>query len=166
MRSDYMLYTVAVIFFAITIISIVVVNTETERTVSVVATVIFGLIFTALGFTLRPKATATVTTTQSENTPLAVAPPPPSPETQLTITTTTTTEEKSPAATEVIPYKLRLTKIKGIGGKRSDQLKALGINNVKDLSNASAKELAAKLDASPKTTARWITEAKELAEKA
>jgi predicted flap endonuclease-1-like 5' DNA nuclease len=57
---------------------------------------------------------------------------------------------------------MELTQVKGIGEKRSTQLKALGINNVENLSKASANTIAKKLNISPKIVARWIASAEEL----
>jgi polyhydroxyalkanoate synthase len=58
-----------------------------------------------------------------------------------------------------------LTEVKGIGEKRADQLKNIGISSVEDLAKASADDLAAKLKISPKITKVWIENAKKLVEK-
>jgi predicted flap endonuclease-1-like 5' DNA nuclease len=60
---------------------------------------------------------------------------------------------------------MKLTMVKGIGGKRAEQLEALGINSVQDLAKASAKDLASKLKISPKITGRWVGTAKEMVRK-
>ncbi|MFQ6067966.1 MAG: DUF4332 domain-containing protein [Candidatus Bathyarchaeia archaeon] len=57
---------------------------------------------------------------------------------------------------------MELTRVKGIGERRAEQLKALGIATVADLSVASAEELAEKLQVSLKITNLWITEARNL----
>jgi len=57
---------------------------------------------------------------------------------------------------------MELTRVKGIGEKRAEQLKALGITTVADLSAASAEELAEKLQVSSKITKRWIKDARNL----
>ncbi len=166
MRSDYMLYGAAIILFVVTVI-FGVLTVESERIVSVVATVGFGIFFAGLGYILRPKAKPSTTAVIAPTpTPANVAVAPPSiPEPEPRPTAVEEVEEKTTASSEAVPLKLRLTKIKGIGDKRSTLLKALGIGNVTDLSKASAKELATKLDISPKTTARWIANAKEILEK-
>jgi len=160
MRSDYILYAVAIIFFVITGISFVVGLSDLERNVSVVATAMLGILFAGLGFILRPKPTTTTITT---TTP---PPPPPSPEPQKTAPTEVVTEEKIEAVPETVveatPPTMTITKVKGIGEKRAKQLSDLGINSVEDLSKASAKELASKLKISPKITGKWIANAKEL----
>jgi predicted flap endonuclease-1-like 5' DNA nuclease len=162
-----MLYGVAIILFAITGILYFVLTVEYERMVSVVATVTFGILFTGLGYVLRPRAkpSTTAVAAPAAPSPSVTAAPPSTPKPEPTPAATDQVEEKTATPTEFVPLKFRLTKIRGIGEKRSTQLKALGISNVKDLSNASAKELATQLDVSPKTTARWIANAKEIVEK-
>jgi predicted flap endonuclease-1-like 5' DNA nuclease len=56
-----------------------------------------------------------------------------------------------------------LTQIRGINENRAAQLKANGINNVEELANASAEDLAAKLQVSDKIVKMWIGTAKKLA---
>ncbi|HVP27469.1 MAG TPA: helix-hairpin-helix domain-containing protein [Candidatus Bathyarchaeia archaeon] len=165
MRSDYILYAVAIIFFVITGISLVAELSELQRNVSVVATIMLGILCAGLGFILRPRSTTTATVA-----PAVPLTPPTLPEPAQTTTTetTTVTEEKTEAVVEtplaVAPAAppSELTKVKGIGEKRSKQLTDLGINTVEELSNASAKEIASKLQISPKITAKWIANAKEL----
>ncbi len=57
---------------------------------------------------------------------------------------------------------MELTQVKGIGAKRAEQLKAVGVITVADLSTASAEELAKKLQVSSKITSRWIKDARDL----
>jgi predicted flap endonuclease-1-like 5' DNA nuclease len=148
MRSDYALYAVALIFFAITIISFVVL-TELERNLSIVATVVLGLLFAGLGYTQRPRANMET---------MQVPPPPPS--------TTKTAEVASEQKAEIIIQppltKRELVAVKGVKEKRAEQLKTLGISTVEELANASAEELAKKLNISPWFTEKWIKNAKEL----
>src|SRR4030042_1962036 len=68
---------------------------------------------------------------------------------------------ESPAIAAPAPI-MELTQVKGIGEKRAMQLKALGINSVDELANASAKNIAEKLKVSPKIVDKWINSAKEL----
>jgi hypothetical protein len=56
MRSDYALYTVAIIFFILT--GIVYVYQAEYREVWIITTAVLGLFFIGLGYTQRPKATA------------------------------------------------------------------------------------------------------------
>lgn len=148
MRSDYALYTVAIIFFIITTVTFALEMTEFERSVSVVTTVVLGLLFIGLGRSQRPKPEATT----------IEAPPVPT-------TPTAVTEEKTETVMEAAPSVAALTEVKGIGVKRAEQLRALGVSSRDDLAKASAKDLAAKLKISPKITRRWVRNAKKLVEK-
>jgi predicted flap endonuclease-1-like 5' DNA nuclease len=153
MRSDYALYTVAIIFFIITL-AVVTTNQEPEG-VWIVTTTVLGFLFIGLGYTQRPRAQATV----------QPAPPTPTPVTETTKEKTEITVEAAQVASASMLPTSELTKVKGIGAKRSEQLKALGINTIEDLAQASAENLASKLKISPKITGKWISEAKKLAEK-
>jgi predicted flap endonuclease-1-like 5' DNA nuclease len=146
MRSDYALYTVAIIFFIITGI----VFAYQVELLWAVATAILGLFFIGLGYSQSPKPKATTIET-----------PPPTPPT----VTEVVEEEKTETAIEAAPTVVELTEVKGIGEKRAKQLKALGINSVEDLAKASAKDLAVKLKISPKITGKWVRNAKKLVEK-
>ncbi len=57
---------------------------------------------------------------------------------------------------------MELTQVKGIGEKRAEQLKALGILSVADLAAASAETLAEKLQVSQKITSQWVMNARNL----
>ncbi|MDH5793809.1 MAG: helix-hairpin-helix domain-containing protein [Candidatus Bathyarchaeota archaeon] len=155
MRSDYALYTVAIIFFILT--GIVLAYQIELKELWVVTTAILGLLFIGLGYTQKPKPQAI----RVEAPPQVPAPemPTPSPVTEVM------KEEKVETVVEVAPQKMKLTKVKGIGEKRAEQLKALGISSVEDLAKASAEDLAEKLKISPKITGRWIENAKKLLEK-
>jgi predicted flap endonuclease-1-like 5' DNA nuclease len=154
MRSDYALYVVAVIFFILT--GIVLAYQIELKELWVVTTAILGLLFVGLGYTQKPKPH--VITVEAH--PRAPAPEMPTPPPINVVT-----EEKMETVMEVAPPKAELTKVKGIGEKRVQQLQALGISSVEHLANASAKDLAEKLKISPKITGRWIENAKNLAEK-
>ena len=58
--------------------------------------------------------------------------------------------------------KSTFSQIRGISAKRAEELKANGISTVQDLANASAEELASKLNVSPKIVKMWIGSAKKL----
>ena len=134
MRSDYALYTVAIIFF---IISLTVLIYQVElKELWTITTVVLGLFFIGLGYTQRPKRTLE---SKTEEKPLT-----------------------SPVSIGKEKPEVELTEVKGIGLKRAEQLKALGIKNVKDLAEASVKDLAVKLKVSPKITKKWIENAKKL----
>ena len=156
MRSDYALYAVAIIFFILTAITAFTLA-GLEQSLSVVSTTVLGLLFIGLGYSQRPKPQA-ITVGAPPQTP-APEMPTPSPVTEVM------KEEKVETVVEVAPQKMELTKVKGIGEKRAQQLKALGISSVEDLAKASAEDLTEKLKISPKITGKWIENAKTLAEK-
>ena len=147
MRSDYALYTVAIIFFILTAISAFVL-VEGERQMWVITTTVLGLLFIGLGYSQRPKTTAIET------------PCPPAP-----ITPTTVTEEETKTLTATTLTFMALTEVKGIGKKRAEQLEAIGIDSPKSLAKTSAKDLASELKISPKITKKWIEDAKRFTEK-
>jgi predicted flap endonuclease-1-like 5' DNA nuclease len=144
MRSDYALYTVAIIFFILT--GIVLAYQVELKELWTVTTVVLGLLFIGLGYSQRPRATTIETST------VPTAP-------------TTITEKETQTAIEAASTAMVLTEVKGIGEKRAKQLTGLGINGIEDLAEASAEDLAAKLKISPKITGKWIGNAKKLAEK-
>jgi len=153
MRSDYALYAVAIIFFILT--AMVVAYQVEFKVLWTITTAVLGLFFIGLGYTLRPKLQpARIEVSSSPSTlPTQTVQEP-------------MKEEKIEVTTEAAPSPaLGLTEVKGIGPKRSEQLKTLGINSVEDLANASAKDLAAKFKISPKITEKWIENAKKLLQK-
>lgn len=155
MRIDYALYVVAIVFFIVTGILC-----AYQWYGYMAITAILGLIFAGIGYIQRLKITKTTVVESTQPiTPVVptttITPPTPS---------TTTEEEKIPQ--EVAPTKaFELTDVRGIGVKRAEQLKSIGITRVEDLAKASAEDLASKLKVSPKITGKWIEEAKKLLEK-
>ena len=157
MRSDYSLYAVAIVFF---ILTGVVAAYSMEQQLWIVTTAVLGLVFIGLGYTQRPRQTTSITTMPTISTQITTPPPPP--------VQTTVKEEVIEKATEQIidePSLVGLTQVKGIKEKRAEQLKAIGINSINDLADASADDIAAKLRISPKFTGKWIESAKKLAKK-
>lgn len=149
MRLDYTLYTVAIIFFILT--GIAYLHTIEYRELLIVATAVLGLFFAGVGYAQRPK---TIKTTNIE------APTPTTP------ATTVQAVQEEMVSQKTVPSKAwELTEVKGIGAKRAEQLKALGITSVEDLAKASAEDLAAKLKISQKIVSKWVEEAKGLIEK-
>lgn len=174
MRSDYMLYAVAAICFIITGLAFALAMSAFERNLSVVSSVILGFFFVGLGFTQRPKPrSSTILAPNQSVQPISTAtaivevqattPPPP----EEIATQPPKTEEAVVLVETVAPAvpAIQLTDVKGIGPKRLDQLKGLGISTVDDLSRASVNDLAKQLNVSPKVTAKWVDGAKELAQK-
>ena len=164
MRSDYMLYAVAIIFF---ILTGVVAAYYVEQQLWIVTTAILALVFIGLGYSQRPRPT-TPTTPITTTPPVAITPtivpPPPAPPAQPA-TTEVVKEEKIEPIAEAAPPRPGLMEIKGIKEKRAAQLKALGINTLEDLAKASAKDLGTKLQISLKITGKWIESAKQIVEK-
>jgi|Deesub1362B_J571_1020462.scaffolds.fasta_scaffold22131_2 predicted flap endonuclease-1-like 5' DNA nuclease len=148
MRIDYILYVIAIVCF-IAAASITMFQAA-ETQLWIVTLAILGFIFLGIGYLQKPAETAIIESTPEIAQAAATVEKP-------TIVEKTTVTVETPMS--------QLTQVKGIGAKRAEQLKDLGINSVEDLANASAKELAAKLKISPKITKRWITNAKELTKK-
>lgn len=161
MRLDYMLYTVGIICF---IITVGVAYAATEQQLWIVIPIVLGFAFLGIGVTQRPK--------QEVSTQMAVAPPPPPPTIARTEATNVKqeikVEEKKIEPSPVIEIKQathELLEVKGIKDKRALQLKAVGINTVEDLAKASATDLATKLKIAPYFTGKWIENAKQIVEK-
>lgn len=148
MRTDYVLYVVAVILFIIT--GIVAIYDVEYKNLWIVGTAVLGLFFAGLGLSQRPKMQS-----------IAVETPP---ATTVTVQPTIREEPKKEEAPPVMetPVAIELTQVKGIKAKRAEQLKTLGINNAHDLASASANELAAKLKIASYFTEQWIENAKKL----
>jgi predicted flap endonuclease-1-like 5' DNA nuclease len=87
------------------------------------------------------------------------APPPPPPPVQTAV------KEEKTVQIAVEPLLVKLTQVKGVKEKRAEQLQTIGIKSIYDLANASATDIAAKLQISPKITEKWIESAKELSKK-
>jgi len=179
MRLDYVSYAVAIVFFIVTLAAAV--YSFEQQQVWVVTTFVIGLAFIGLGYTQRPRP-ATPPATISVPPPLPSQPQPrqeqqqqQQAEQQVPEVTTTLSqpivtdvvkvEEAKPVVQPVPSSVGGLTDVKGIGEKRAAQLRALGITSVEDLAKASAKDLAAKLNISPKITDKWIQNAKEMEKK-
>jgi len=167
MRLDYTLYVLAALLLIATAVPFVVTVEGVEsdtRSLWVVTTVVLGLLSIGLGYSQRPKTEAQAcqpaVTTPQETTPQTTV------ETAKEETAEAPIEQaaikKAPKVATPATATIDLTQVKGIGGKRATQLKALGINSADDLSKASAKTLAKKLKISPKTVTKWIESAKEL----
>ncbi|MEM2875782.1 MAG: helix-hairpin-helix domain-containing protein [Candidatus Bathyarchaeia archaeon] len=60
------------------------------------------------------------------------------------------------------PVQLELTRVRGIGPKWSEKLKAVGIDDVRELAKCDPKNLAENVGVSEKITSRWVKNANEL----
>jgi len=140
MRADIPLYIIAIICFALAI-SLHLYSTmvsEVALTYTVILAIL-GAIFAGAGYSMRPKST---------------------------IETETITIEKPQAREEAIAKvevksSLELIDVKGIGPKRAEQLKKIGIQSVEDLAKESSEELSKKVKVSTKIAEKWIKAAKE-----
>jgi predicted flap endonuclease-1-like 5' DNA nuclease len=193
LRSDYLLYALAAVFFIITAVSLVMVAEQAQKSVWVVTTVVLGLFSLGLGYYQRPKVKS-VASEPSVSVPPATMPQPQHSATDdahemeaskaenvgmaveapiLPASPTPVPMQVSPPMPVLAPVpvvetsatsKDELTRVKGIGAKRAAQLKAQGINNIDDLAKASVGDVVAKLGVTRKVAKKWIANAKELAE--
>ena len=152
MRLDYILYVLAALLLIITVVPFIVtidgVGSD-AKSLWVVSTVVLGLLSIGLGYSQRPKTAAQACQ------PAASIP-------QATMEALKEETPEAPTPASAVVATMELTQVKGVGEKRATQLKAVGINSVDDLANASAKAIAKKLKISPKIASKWIESAKEL----
>jgi predicted flap endonuclease-1-like 5' DNA nuclease len=161
MRWDYTLYVLAVIFFIITTVSFFLITEQNEGNIYIIPTVIFGLLgilFVIVGYCMKPNVKATA---------VKQTPPPvisevasPASESEVSVAKQAASTPKATTLTATEP-ELELTQIRGINKARAEQLKANGITTYKALAQASADDLAAKLEVSPKIMKMWIGSAKK-----
>jgi predicted flap endonuclease-1-like 5' DNA nuclease len=161
MRTDYILYAVAIIFFVITAIAYA--FTLEYKELWIVSSFVLGFLFVGLGIFQRTR----IRTTPVEMLPAhSTVEVPPSASQPVQSSTAEVVQKVEPeAVVEIAAPALEITQVKGVKAKRAEQLKALGISSVEDLANASAKDVGAKLQISPKITEKWIADAKALLEK-
>jgi predicted flap endonuclease-1-like 5' DNA nuclease len=155
MRSDYALYVVAIICF---ILATIVFAGSTdyagylvmEPLISMVTTAVLAvlaLISAGAGYLVRPEEMVS---------PPPTRPPAPKPSTLLPVATPKTTTNPP----------IEITEVKGIGPKRAERLRTLGIDTAQDLAKSSATLLAADMGISSKITNNWVREAERLVEEA
>ncbi len=179
MRWDYALYALAGVFFIVAGISFAIIPAETmTRSLSSVTTVVLGFVAGGLVYFLRPRSQVTTAVTTPT---LPIPAPPPAAivapteqnnvpqsameEQSTAVKEATTIAEEAAVAVEPLKPPMDLTNVKGIKGKRAEQLKMLGINTVADLTSASVEDLATKMKISPKFVEKWIANAREIASK-
>ena len=140
MRADIPLYVIAVICFGLAIglhlYSTMV--SEIASTYTVILAVL-GAIFAGVGYSMRPRRIETVEAVKETTVKEAV----------------TETETRS---------SLQLVDVKGIGPKRAEQLRSIGIQSVEELAKQSSEELSKKANVSTKIAGKWIEEAKKTLE--
>ncbi len=144
MRSDYALYVVAILCFILAAVVFAGYPGMTQE-ISMVTTavlVILGIISAGAGYMVRPEEM------------MPAPPPPPAPKPAAPPPT-------PPPKTTVTPS-IEITEVKGIGPKRAEKLRALGISTAQDLAKTTATTLAAKTGLSPKITRKWVRDSKRL----
>ena len=171
LRLDYILYVIAAMVFIATGMALG--YQVAYRELWVISTVVLGLAFVGLGYMQRPKARpiAVEASTPISGVPLTSPPTITDPgapslitasqQSQETVETVVTQEGSAGAPSKNIS----LTDVKGIGEKRAERLRSVGINTVEELARASAEDLAAKLKVSPRMAMTLIENAKKLIEK-
>ncbi len=183
MRSDYLLYVLAILFFLATVASAALVVEFGERILWIIITVILGIISLSFGYYYRPRVKTSITETpkiettsdvadahvreahleesvekhvEPTDTPVSTTPIPMQDIAPVSMPAPVATVEPS------TPVENVLTEVKGVGPKRAAQLNAQGIITVDDLARASPESLAKNLVVSPKITQKWVEGAKEL----
>ena len=179
MRLDYALYGLAIVLFAVSAVSFFAVSEQDGQILYVVSTAVVGLLSAGTGYVSRPKAQASAAVQPAASEPQAVIAEPvqqtatvevPVVEAPIVIEVQPAAQVVAPPAVEAAPQAApaaisatsELTQIRGINSKRAEQLKANGISNIEELAIASAEDLAAKLNVSPKIVKMWIGSAKKL----
>lgn len=171
LRLDYTLYVIAAMVFVATGMALG--YQVAYKELWVISTVVLGLTFVGLGYLQRPKARpiaveASTPISSVQSTPLPAITDPGVPSLVATSQQSQETAETVVAqeGTAGAPSKtISLTDVKGIGEKRAERLRSIGINTVEELARASAEDLAAKLKVSPRMAMTLIENAKKLIEK-
>ena len=149
MRPDVPLYIIAIICFAL---AGYLQCTYPEQFAYIITLTVLGVIFLGAGYSMKPKPIVIKTKEQLQvpETQEAEAAPKIESETKVAVT-----EEKAA---------LELTHVKGIGPKRAEQLKSIGIQSVEELAKESSEELSKKAKVSTKVADKWIKAAKKALE--
>ena len=136
MRADIPLYIIAIICFGLALGLHY--SSEPAQAYTVILAVL-GAIFAGVGYSMRPKSTI---------------------ETEAITMEKPEVREEATAKAEAKPS-LELIDVKGIGPKRAERLKKIGIQSVEDLAKESSEELSKKAKVSTKIADKWIKAAKE-----
>ena len=136
MRADIPLYIIAIICFGLA--AGLHYSSEPAQAYTVILAVL-GAIFAGVGYSMRPKSTIETETITIEKLEA---------------------REETTAKAEAKPS-LELIDVKGIGPKRAEQLKKIGIQSVEALAKESSEELSKKAKISTKIADKWIKAAKE-----
>jgi len=164
MRLDYTLYVLAVVFFILTAVSFflmteqILIIEQNWQYIIMISTIALGILCVIVGYCMRPKVKATTV----QELPPTVIPEvvPSASQPEAVVEKPIVSAPQVPATTASEPES-ELIQIRGINKARADQLKANGITTFKALAGASADDLAAKLEVSPKIMKMWIGSAKK-----
>lgn len=167
MRLDYTMYTLAVLLLIISILPFIIQIEgvdDNAKLLWVTSSAVLGLLSFGLGYSQKPKTQAQA----CENEAIAC-------KNQKKPTLKETTElitenkigSKTPETIKSVDFiinksDIELLQVKGIGEKRAEQLKEIGINTANDLIKESPEKIAKKLKISPKITRKWNDSAKKL----
>ena len=156
MRVDVSLYIIALICF---VLAGYLQSSYTDQFTYVITLTILGVVFLGIGYSMRPKPVTIMETKQLQvsETKEAEAGPEAAPKVESEAKVMVTAAEEETV--------LELTSVKGIGPKRAEQLKSIGIQSAEELANKSSEELAEKLKVSAKIAEKWIKAAKKLVKK-
>jgi predicted flap endonuclease-1-like 5' DNA nuclease len=174
MRSDYLLYLLALLFFAAAAVSANLEMELAQKSVWVLINVVLGFVSAGFGYHYRPRTLPTfelgdvhikeahIAEGEEKHAEPTVEPLSTTPIPMQEVAPIPLPAPAPEPVTVVAPLVSELTEIRGISEKRKQQLQALGVNTVEDLANASAEDLAKNLAVSPKITRMWIGSAKKL----
>lgn len=162
MRLDHTLYLVAVITFIIA--GLLFSYQIAYKEIWIASTTVLGLLFLGLGYSQKPKDQVKSEIIKA-SAPLPQASPISSSiETQKKISTANDNVSHQKSISNPSSTTFHLTDIKGIGKKRAELLRNMGVTTIESLAKASAEDVAAKLRVSVKTANTWIESAKKLIE--
>ena len=146
MRLDHTLYLAAAIAFIIA--GVLLSYQMAYREIWAASTAVLGFLFIGLGYSQKSKSQIKSKTVEASASLSQT----------LTISSSIEVQQKTSTANP------RLTDIKGIGKKRAEMLRSMGITTIENLAEASAEDIATKLRVSVKTANTWIESAKKLVE--
>lgn len=161
MRLDMVFYVLAITCFVFAALIVPLLGVTLLPVAFLIVLLLFGMLFSAFGYSTRPRHYRIVTPSKSTETKTEEEPP------QVPETIETPTQPEPPLAQqakkpELAKPPIGLTRIKGIGPKRIAALNALQIMSEEDLAKFSPEELADKLKISSKITAKWVEQVHNL----
>jgi len=161
MRLDIIFYVLAIVCFVFAALIIPLLGVTLLPVAFLIVLLLFGVLFSAFGYSTRPRHYRIITQPKPPETKTEEKPPQ---ATEITQTPQQPEPQVTQQAQKPEPAKpsIELTRIKGIGPKRIAALNAMQIMSVEDLAKYSPEELAEKLKISGKITAKWVEQAHNL----